>query len=308
LQRAPYDVVEFYGAEAWLAILLLRWRYGKKYLLVCHSNGLEVHVNQVMATYRDLWPTPRRWYQLDQSAVFQWAFRAVDGLIVLSAYDRDFALTHQYQDPDHVVTVCCGLPDVYRDRAVTLARPPVIGYCGSWIPRKGLAVLVPDVSRILREFPEARFQLIGVGDSFPVGDIFPADVLHQIEVIPFVSEKSVLAALYEAIAIVLMPSWYESFGLVAAEAMACGCAVIATDVGIITHLPDQTAVWKLPTARSPHLYTAMQHLLQDEPRRRALAQAGYQAAQQWTWEVAIAQIETAYTTWLAAVRPDTPPL
>src|SRR6476660_2885500 len=43
LLRAEYDVLEFYGGEAWLALFLLsRWP-GRRFLLTAHSNGLEPH-------------------------------------------------------------------------------------------------------------------------------------------------------------------------------------------------------------------------------------------------------------------------
>ncbi|HEY6320412.1 MAG TPA: hypothetical protein VJA16_02510, partial [Thermoanaerobaculia bacterium] len=41
LARAEYDVLEYYGGEAWLAVSALARLPGRRFLLVCHSNGLE---------------------------------------------------------------------------------------------------------------------------------------------------------------------------------------------------------------------------------------------------------------------------
>jgi glycosyltransferase involved in cell wall biosynthesis len=302
LGRRRYDMVEFYGAEAWLAVLLVRWWWRDRILLVSHSNGIEPQFYEVMQAHQTLLQTPRRWYQLNQNGWFRYAFSAVHGVVTQSDYDRTYAIQHRYQDPDHVRTISSGLLPHYLGRAVNYDRDPVIGFCGSWIPRKGITTIGRDVGQILLDFPGVRLQLIGVGREVDLAAYFPAATLGQIEVIPFVLDKAKLADYYHGISILIMPSIYESFGLVAAEAMACGCTVVATAVGIIAQC-DQDMVWLLPSPGSPHLYRALAALLHDDPLRRRLAQRGYRVVQGLAWETAIATLDQTYHHWHSELQP-----
>lgn len=80
-----YDVVEFWGGEAWLAILLLRRRSRRRFLVVGHSNGLETHSAERLAAARGegLLP-PRKWYHFDLSPLVARSFRAADGLVTVA--------------------------------------------------------------------------------------------------------------------------------------------------------------------------------------------------------------------------------
>ncbi|MDB9311795.1 glycosyltransferase family 4 protein [Spirulina sp. CS-785/01] len=298
LQQKSYDIIEFYGADAWFTIYVLSRFWKNKYLLVHHSNGIENQFNAVLKQYSQLQDTSQKWYQLDQSLLFQYAFREVQGIITQSDYDRHYALQQNYQDADHVLTIPSGLSKDYLGLNVDFTRPPVIGYCGSWIARKGIKTIQQDIPQILQDFPDSQLVLIGVGEDFRIADYFPTTVQSQIKVIPFVANKQELAQLYQTLSIVIVPSLYESFGLVTAEAMACGCAVVASRVGYAVGRQHQEEIYLLDSPTSPYLYEAVKTLLANETLRLKIAQHGYQAVQGLTWENAIARLEQVYQHWL----------
>jgi D-inositol-3-phosphate glycosyltransferase len=86
---------------------------------------------------------------------------------------------------------------------------------------------------------------------------------------------------YSAADIVVMPSYYESFGMVALEAMACGTPVIASQVGGLAFLvQDGVTGFVVPGGDVTALCKTLTRLIQ-EPELRA--QLGHQAAEYASW-------------------------
>src|SRR5262249_50829701 len=144
-----------------------------------------------------------------------------------------------YLPADHIAAINNSLPDEYLGQKTQLDRAPVVSYCGSWLPRKGTHLLRSDIPRLLEEFPACTLRLIGVGSHFQIADHFPSSLRSRVEVTPFVHSRTDLRALYQSLAILVVPSVYESFGLVTAEAMSCGAAVVAARTGFAAGLKDR---------------------------------------------------------------------
>jgi glycosyltransferase involved in cell wall biosynthesis len=154
---------------------------------------------------------------------------------------------------------------------------------------------------ILREFPGWRLQLIGVGEGFKKEKWFPRDVLPRIDVIPAVREKTALADLYRRMAIFVLPSRYESFGLALAEAMACGCAAVATKVGYALDLSDGVDVLHIDEGASRTLTACVRELIVNEELRNRLGSAAAERARRLSWCDSVARYETLLDTWQQAV-------
>lgn len=305
--RGRYDVLELWGGEAWLAIGLLArlpQRRSRRRLLVCHSNGLETHCAELLRTARRAGrpALPRRWYHLDLSPLVARSFRAADALVTVAEFDRRYALREGYAPSDRILAVDNPLPDDYLGLPVDFQRAPVIGYCGSWIPRKGVELIESALPALLRDHPEWRLTLVGVGAGFRAEEHFPADVLPRITVIPFAERGTELRDLYQSFAVLVQPSIYESFGLAAAEAMACGAALVATPVGFAAGLRDREEAMLLPETSPNALHKTLEMLLGDEALRRSVARGGYQRVQTLRWDDAVATVEAAYLHWLDELR------
>jgi glycosyltransferase involved in cell wall biosynthesis len=297
LARSRYDVLEYYGGEAWLALAILARLPRRRFLLVCHSNGLETHCAEALrAAAGGGWR--RRWYQVDLGALSARAFRDCDALVTVAEYDRDYALRQGYRRPDRVLAIDNPLPDSFLGLEVDFARGPIIGYCGSWLPRKGSALIECDLPPLLRDFPAWRLALVGVGSDFHAVEHFPADVLPRITVIPHADRETELRRLYQGFAISILPSIYESFGLTGAEAMACGSALVASAVGFAAGLRHGEEAFLLRDPASPNLYQALRAMIEDAALRQRIARGGHRRVQSLRWDAAIAELEAAYLAWL----------
>ena len=93
----------------------------------------------------------------------------------------------------------------------------------------------------------------------------------------------------------VMPSHYESFGMVALEAMACGAPVIASDVGGLTQLVRHGETGLRVPPRDPEaLADAIDYLLSDEPRRRRMGHSAACLAEDYDWSKIVDKLASVY--------------
>lgn len=90
---------------------------------------------------------------------------------------------------------------------------------------------------------------------------------------------------YSAAEVLVMPSLYESFGMVALEAMACGTPVIASEVGGLGYLvQDGVTGYTIPDSDPGMLCQRLSRLLGDEELRSSMGQRAAEYAKEYAWE------------------------
>ncbi|MFE9251092.1 glycosyltransferase [Streptomyces sp. NPDC007088] len=223
--------------------------------------------------------------------VFQphaWSFEAVDGTVAALArrWERYAA-----RWADHVVCVSeaerrTGLAAGVRARwavvpngvDLTAFRPggpryafadgaPLVVCVGRLCRQKGQDVLLRAWPAVRRAVPDARLVLAGAGpDEEALRRAAP-------EGVTFVGATEDAARWYRAADLVVQPSRWEGMALAPLEAMACGRAVVLTEVGGAREsLPPLDAAHCLvPPADAPALAVRLVSLLEDTPLRAALA-------------------------------------
>ncbi len=300
LKNNRYDVVEFYGMESWLAVAALAGLPGKRPLLVSHSNGLEPHSSELLlkqtGSYRLDGQKPS-WYHNAIAPLLETAFRSVDGIVTVSDFDLDFAESRGYQDKSHLVSIENSLAPEFLGKQPNFQRPPAIGFCGSWLERKGISFIIPAIVQILDEFAQATFKVAGVGHDFKPSDYFPDRLLPRIETTPYITSKQELLHWYESTAILILPSIYESFGLAAAEAMASGCALVATKVGFAYSLVDKKEAM-IVALTATALADGIRTLLSNNELLIEIARNGHQRVQHLRWDKASEKLIDTYAGWL----------
>lgn len=117
------------------------------------------------------------------------------------------------------------------------------------------------------------------------------------DLVTFVGAKDqdVLPYYYAAAEVVIMPSHYESFGMVALEAMAMGTPVIASEVGGLAFLVQDGRNGYLVPSRDPEALAERIYELLTNPRcRRELGRYAKENAKQYAWPNIVAQMIVVY--------------
>jgi len=92
-----------------------------------------------------------------------------------------------------------------------------------------------------------------------------------------------------------MPSHYESFGMVALEAMACGTPVIASEVGGLAYLVrDGETGFTIPDQEPEALCEKLAWLLNDQSLHKTMSQRAVEYAQDYAWEKVAKEIMEVY--------------
>lgn len=159
--------------------------------------------------------------------------------------------------------------------------------------------------QILRTQDEAalegvRFAIIGGSRTDPelLALMALAESLGVADVVDFLGarEQSVLADYYAASTAVIMPSDYESFGMVALEAMASGTPVIASQVGGLAYLVRDNETGYLVPSREPQLLAArIHHLITQPNEQERLARNAANLAKHYAWPRIVDKLLAAFS-------------
>ncbi|MCB2180187.1 glycosyltransferase [bacterium] len=117
------------------------------------------------------------------------------------------------------------------------------------------------------------------------------------DVITFLGKRSqdTLPYYYSAADVVVMPSHYESFGMVALEAMACGTPVVASQVGGLVYLvQDGVTGFHVRDQAPEELAMRLTQLLEDGSLHAALSQNAAEYAIDYSWKVIADRIKQEY--------------
>ena len=157
--------------------------------------------------------------------------------------------------------------------------PPVVAYIGSLDRRKGIDVFLEAAPLILEAIPAARMVVVGrdTGASKDLSwarwfkEKFGPD--QRLEFTGPVSDEE-LAARWETIGILVVPSRYESFGLTVIEGFSRRKAVVTTRAAALPEVAQDGAAF-VEAGDSRELAEMVTKLLQDPSRALAIAELGY---------------------------------
>ncbi|WP_022867904.1 glycosyltransferase family 4 protein [Schaalia vaccimaxillae] len=160
--------------------------------------------------------------------------------------------------------------------------------------RKGLSVFAGAVSRVIAKVPGARFLVAGRGQADDIREEL-AQYGDAVEFLGEISDEDKESLLSGATAYVAPQRGGESFGIVLVEAMAAGCAVVASDIEAFQAVLEYGNVGKLfANGDSSQLAQILIDLVEDPIQRDNIALAGQIASRQYDWDVVTEKILATY--------------
>jgi D-inositol-3-phosphate glycosyltransferase len=164
----------------------------------------------------------------------------------------------------------------------------VVLFVGRIDPLKGVEQLMKSVA-YLREFDGLKLVIIG-GDEDSQGEI---DRLKKLSYETGIADKvdfrgmikhTELPLYYNAADVCVVPSYYESFGLVALESLACGTPVLATDVGNLRNIIQNGETGYIIKGNSPQiLASGIARVLAEPGFRDKPASAMRESISNYSW-------------------------
>jgi glycosyltransferase involved in cell wall biosynthesis len=165
-------------------------------------------------------------------------------------------------------------------------------------PSKGSDIGIAAIAKYREAHPDVEVDLFGA-----TARRRPAGLPTWARYHGIVSNERLLR-LYNESRIYVCSSWAEGFALPPAEAMACGCAIAATDCGGIREFAlDGINALLSPPGDAERLALNIIRLLDDDELRRSLASTGCNLIRRFTWATAAARLEALIER---QVMPQTP--
>ncbi|GAA2707040.1 MULTISPECIES: D-inositol-3-phosphate glycosyltransferase [Streptomyces] len=243
--------------------------------------------------------------------------RAADRLIANTEGEAGELIHHYDADPAKVAVVHPGVNlerfrpvpggrAAARERLGLPADALVPLFAGRIQPLKAPDVLLRAVAELLDRAPGLRRRIVvpvvggpsGSGLAKPEGLQKLAARLGIADVVRFhppVGQDS-LADWYRAASVLVMPSYSESFGLVAVEAQACGTPVVAAAVGGLPVAVADGRSGILVEGHDPADYASALARFADDPQlSERMGQAAARHAQSFGWDAAAAATAEVYT-------------
>jgi len=160
-----------------------------------------------------------------------------------------------------------------------------IGFLGRFEEdRKGLPVLLDALPIISRFIPDIRVLIAGPGDSEEVLEKVDPQLRNRVEFLGKISESDKTDFLASVSLYIAPNTGGESFGIILAEAMAGGAAVVASDIPAFADVLGNGEFGALfESENSESLAKVIIDLLRDDAKRKELAAAGAVHAQRFDW-------------------------
>ena len=219
-----------------------------------------------------------------------------DCVIASTPFEFDDLLDHYGANPERLCTSPPGIDhDVFRpgDKAAArhelgLGEEPLVLFAGRIQALKGLDVAIGALSHMKAP---AELLIVG-GPSGPAGDAEIAHlaalanglcVNHRVHLVS-PQPHNRLAEYYRAADVLVMPSRSETFGLVAAEAQACGLPVVASRIGGLPYVvADGKSGLLVDVGDEPGFAAALDRILLDSEFHAELVDGALAKSEEFSW-------------------------
>jgi glycogen synthase len=230
---------------------------------------------------------------------------AADRVIAISQSERELLA---YYCPEALgrVRICGnGIDDCVRARNAAREKiwdrtSPLVLYTGRFVERKGIRELLEAIPRVMEKAPTTHFVLVGgYGGGAEIERSWMAEALlpyrSQVHFTGWLPPNEV-AKWYCAADILVVPSWYEPFGMVVLEGMLYGLPIAATSVGgpaeILHH--ERTGLLFPPKDAGALAETLLELITNPGLRKQIGTEAAKEVRQSWLWPHLVKKMRGVY--------------
>ena len=313
-----YDVIHSHYWLSGLAARDLALAWGAPIVHMFHTLG---QMKNSVASTPEEWETERR-IRGEQEVM-----AIADRLVAATPLERAQMVWLYGADAAKIDVVPCGVDlDLFspipQDEAKQMLGLPlercVILFVGRIEPLKGIDTLLRAIALIAPEMPCWRDELavVIIGGAPGAGIEQVSAELARLEqlraelgiedLVTFqgAKDQDKLVYYYSAAEMTVMPSHYESFGMVALESMACGTPVVASKVGgLAFNVQDGQTGFLVPDGDAEMLASRIRQLLKDRELREKLGQQASRWAGRYGWPAIADQILDLYEQARPVARP-----
>jgi glycosyltransferase involved in cell wall biosynthesis len=291
LERAPRpDVVHVFGFRDPIGTGVAAWCRVRRVPYLFEGLGMVAPKHRKVLLKRAL-----------DSTLYRGVIRGATLLVAASTVEAREYLAAGVSE-ERIVVRPHGFPEVagdgrrreFRERLGVDDDTPLVLYVGRIAHGKGLELLV----QIAAQLQDVHVAVVGPDGGHGVENELRAlagrlRVDHRVHFVGPLSRSELLPNTYADADVFVLPSSYENFGLVAAEAAAAGAPVVLTDRCGVAECFDGRGALVVPYGEA-ELRNALSRLLGDAELRRRLGDEAREVAAQWSWSRVLALQEDVY--------------
>jgi D-inositol-3-phosphate glycosyltransferase len=304
-----YDLIHSHYWLSGVAGLRLREKWGAPLVQMFHTLGRLK--NTVAQSPAELEPALR----LDEETRI---VAEADRVVAANVVERAHLVWHYGARADRIAVIPCGVDtDLFQPMDPAKAKDllelppdPLLLYVGRLQPIKGLDTLLEAMTAVP---PPACLLIVG-GEHDERESAHGTALRHRLKALGLERRVRFLRAqpqrrlrlFYAAADATVVPSYYESFGMVALEAMACGSPVVASRVGGLTTTVQDGVTGRLVPEGDPAALAAAITALLDGAEGRRLGQQATRWAAEHRWPCVAEAVCRLYSELVPGARQHLP--
>jgi len=239
---------------------------------------------------------------LQQWTVQEAAISSAAVVIAPTRSERELVARYCPQVVSRIFVAGHGIDDVPAPGSPVTSRDPTVLFAGRFVDRKGIRDLLDAIPLVCERVPDVHFVLAGGDRGATAAEVEgwwtpPALRAYRshITFTGWVSQDG-MADLYRRADVLVVPSWYEPFGMVILEAMRYGLAIAAAEVGGPAEiLEDERTGLLFPPHDTLALARTLIRLTRHRSLRRQLGDAAMEEARRrWLWPSQIERYHDVY--------------
>lgn len=231
------------------------------------------------------------------------AVKAAKKILTVSEFSRREIYKHLNIDLELIRVIGAGVSNDFKPRdkndkqvIQTLDKlkidTPYVFYIGGFESRKNVALLLKSFAKIAKHYKDnLREKILVIGGEVPAvsnpllddvtGIVESLGLKNKVKLVGRLTDEE-LACVYSGADFFVFPSLYEGFGLTVLEAMACGVPIIASQIGSIREVAQDTVHYFHPE-REDELVQSMNRFLTDPVLKEELRVKALNRARDFNW-------------------------